>query len=55
VTQAINPASKVNVTMVDVMHYFNMKPGDFKKEWGELSDKDKADLKQGIGDGTYDY
>lgn len=43
-----------------VMKFFGRKPGqslsDFKKEeWDKLTDQDKADLAQGIGDGTFTY
>jgi hypothetical protein len=42
-------------TVVDVMRFFGMQTATFKKQWGELTDKDKADLKQGIGDGSLTY
>lgn len=42
-------------SMVDVMKYFDLKPGEFRKEWAALSDSDKEDLKRGIGDGTLTY
>lgn len=38
-----------NGSMRDVMAYFEMPTATFSKEWRELSDKDKADLKNGIG------
>lgn len=42
-------------TVVDVMRYFGMQTATFKREWGNLTDRDKADLKQGIGDGSLTY
>ncbi len=44
------------VTMVDVKNYFEIENiAKFRVEWAELTDQDKADLKQGIGDGTFTY
>lgn len=42
-------------TMVEVMRYFDMTPATFKKEWSELSDQDKMDLKNGVGNGSLTY
>jgi hypothetical protein len=39
----------------DVMNFFEIPIATFSKEWKELSDKDKADLREGIGDGTLSY
>jgi hypothetical protein len=42
----------------DVADYFrkgNQPLKEFTEEWKLLSDKDKEELKQGIGDGTLDY
>lgn len=36
-------------TMVDVMHFFEMKPAQFKPEWARLSEQDKEQLKEGVG------
>jgi hypothetical protein len=41
--------------MVDVMKYFGMRPAEFRPEWNALSDEDKTQLKNGIGDGTLTY
>lgn len=27
----------------------------FRKEWSELSDKDKAEIKEGLSNGSYTY
>ena len=43
----------------DVMEYFGRREGqtlkDFTVEWGALSDEDKAQLKEGLGDGSLNY
>jgi hypothetical protein len=31
------------------------KPGEFREEWAQLTDQDKTDLKNGIGDGSLTY
>jgi hypothetical protein len=47
-----------SATLKDVMNYFK-KDGettkDFTEQWKQLSDKDKDDLKKGLGDGTLNY
>lgn len=47
-----------DATLKQVADYFR-KDGEplskFGDEWKQLSDADKADLKQGIGDGTLTY
>lgn len=48
-------AETKNTGMVAVMHYFGMKVGEFRKEWAELSEKDKKDLTSGIDSGTLTY
>lgn len=48
-------------TMVQVFQYFSegktndYKMSAFRDDWNQLTDKDKEDLKSGIGDGTYNY
>lgn len=50
-----------DATMVQVFEYLSdnktsdYKLTQFRADWAELSDKDKADLKRGIGDGTLTY
>ena len=41
----------------DIKDFFGMTLGDMKKEWtgGHLTEKDKAELSQGIGDGSLTY
>lgn len=45
--------------MSDVYKYFadgtDYKMVEFRTDWGKLSDKDKADLKAGLEDGTLNY
>ncbi len=36
--------------MTAVMAYFDMKAGEFSREWKLLSDKDKDQLKAGVGE-----
>lgn len=31
------------------------KLADFSADWKQLTDKDKADIRNGIGDGTFTY
>lgn len=35
--------------------YPEYKLAQFRTEWGELTDKDKADLKAGVENGTLNY
>lgn len=42
-------------TVKEVMTFFEMTAADFMKEWKVLSDKDKDDLKNGVGNGTLNY
>lgn len=42
-------------TLTEMRTYFGMTTKEFATEWRQLSDKDKADLKKGIGDGTLNY
>jgi len=39
----------------DIRDFFEMKTGEFMAQWKKLSDKDKAELKQGIQDKTLTY
>lgn len=48
----------MTVSIKDVMEYFGKGDGGlkgFQAEWKALTDKDKEQLKQGIGDGTLTY
>ena len=42
-------------SMVDVMKFFDIKAGQFRLEWAELSQQDKDELKSGIDNGTLTY
>lgn len=44
-----------DASIKEVMAYFGIPIATFSKEWKELSDSDKADLRRGIGDGTLTY
>ena len=41
--------------MVGVMKFFDIKAGQFRTEWAELSETDKAQLKAGIENGSLTY
>ena len=41
--------------MIAVRDYFGMNSTEFVAEWRKLSNKDKADLKSGIGNGSLNY
>jgi hypothetical protein len=39
----------------EIMTFFDMKAKDFIKEWKLLTEQDKQQIREGIGDGTLDY
>jgi hypothetical protein len=41
--------------MVAAMKFFEMKVGEFRKEWQELTDADKKQLVAGIENGSLTY
>lgn len=41
--------------MAAIAKFFEIKLAQFRAEWSELSDQDKADLKAGMTDGTLNY
>ena len=47
------------ITIKAIKEFFGMRPGDtlksFTEEWKSLSDEDKAQIKQGLSDGTFTY
>ena len=45
----------MEASIKEVREFFDIPVSQFAKEWRMLSDKDKADLKKGIGDGTLTY
>jgi hypothetical protein len=44
-----------DATMLECMRFFDIPIATFRKEWAELSDTDKAQIKKGIGDGSFAY
>lgn len=42
-------------TLKQVREFFGLSVSEMTQAWKELSDKDKSDLKKGIGDGTLNY
>jgi hypothetical protein len=43
------------VTLATIRDFFEVKTAQFMKEWQELSDQDKADIRQGFEDGSMTY
>jgi hypothetical protein len=44
-----------DATLKNVMAYFGIPTGIFSREWKELTDADKQQIKAGIGNGTETY
>ena len=44
-----------DANMATVAKFFEIPLAQFRKEWGALSDSDKAQLKAGLGDETLTY
>lgn len=44
-----------DATLKEIREYFGMSMADFRAEWVPLPDKDKAELKAGIGNGSLSY
>lgn len=42
-------------TLKEIMAFFGMAPSEMTKEWKSLTDKDKEQIKNGIGDGSLTY
>lgn len=43
------------VTLKTIMAFFGMSPKEMTHEWKALTDKDKADIKNGLADGSLTY
>jgi len=41
--------------MTDVMKFFGMKAGEFRTEWSKLTPDDKAQLIEGVRNGSLTY
>ncbi len=41
--------------MAAIAKFFGIKLAQFRAEWADLSDQDKADLKAGMSDGSLTY
>ena len=52
-------ANEQGANMAEVFRYFaqgtDYKMSQFRTDWADLTDKDKADLRKGIGNGTLNY
>lgn len=44
-----------DATLKQVIDYFGLPMSQFAKEWKAVSDEDKAQIKAGIGDGSFTY
>lgn len=58
-TETTNTVKTAQATLKQVADYFGRLPGQTLKawteEWKQLSDEDKEQIKDGIGDGTLTY
>lgn len=44
------------MTILEIKNFFGYtKLTEFKADWEKLTDKDKAEIKAGLADGTYNY
>lgn len=41
--------------MKEVMEFFEMTVGEFRREWAKLTDQDKVQLRTGVKNGTLTY
>ncbi|HEY1645716.1 MAG TPA: hypothetical protein VGF75_05075 [Candidatus Saccharimonadales bacterium] len=45
----------VPASLVDTMKFFDMSSAEYRTEWAELTDQDKAEIREGIGNGSLTY
>lgn len=43
------------ITLKGIMEFFGMTSPQMTREWKQLSDQDKADIKAGLSNGTLTY
>ncbi len=41
--------------LVDIKDFFGMTMKEMRDEWSALSDQEKAQIREGIGNGSYTY
>ncbi len=41
--------------LTEIMKFFGMTASTFQRQWSKLTDTDKAQIRQGIGNGTMTY
>jgi hypothetical protein len=41
--------------LTEIMKFFGLTAAKFQREWSKLTDTDKAQIRQGIGNGTMTY
>lgn len=44
-----------SITLKDMMAFFGMSAAEFTREWKEMTPADKADIKNGLSNGTLTY
>lgn len=44
-----------DITLKDIMAFFGMSPAEMSKEWKGLTADDKAQIKNGLADGSLTY
>lgn len=44
-----------DATLKDIRDYFGLTVSEMTQAWKAMTDKDKTDLKSGIGNGSLDY
>lgn len=47
--------SENTASLKDVMAYFNMTPAEFTPSWRKMTTEDKAQIRDGIGNGSLTY
>lgn len=45
----------MDVTLKDIMAFFEMSSKEFATEWRKMTVQDKADIKAGLGNGSLTY
>jgi ABC-type sulfate transport system substrate-binding protein len=48
-------AEQRQVPIVEIRDFFGMKSAEFAKQWAQLTAGDKAQIKQGLADGSLNY
>lgn len=43
------------IGLKEIMEFFGAKLGEFSKEWRQLTEQDRTQIRAGIEDGTFTY